>query len=304
MDIDQMRGFLETARERSFTRAAEKLFLTQPAVSLQIKALETELGTPLFERRGKRVLLTQAGQVLFLRAEEILNLVARAQQDIAALDDLKAGRLCIGTSDTNCAYVLPPVIQAFRAAYPGVDIRLTDRMSAEVVRLVMEGHVDFGLATLPVGETRVVTEPLFFREDVLICPEDHPLGKRSQVLLEETVGFPWLMLERGSTSRNLLDGAFYRAGLHVHVAMELGSVEVIKRFVEIGMGVALVPKVAAEEEVISGRLVAVKVVHLPVRQVGVVRRLGGHLGRAAEVFLVFLKRHVAENFSVPEQTQV
>ena len=150
MDLDQMRGFLETARERSFTKAAEKLFLTQPAVSLQVKALEEKLGSRLFERRGKQVLLTEAGRLLYARAEEILDLVQRTEQDIEALGELKTGHLRVGTSDTNCAYILPPVIQAFREVYPGVEIRLTDRMSGEVVRLVLEGTVDFGLATLPI----------------------------------------------------------------------------------------------------------------------------------------------------------
>lgn len=297
MDLDQMRGFLETAREKSFTRAAEKLFLTQPAVSLQVKALEEELGTRVFERHGKQVLLTEAGRVLFARVEEILDMVNRAQQDIAALGDLKTGRLCVGTSDTNCAYVLPPVVKAFRAAYPGVDIRLTDRMSSEVVRLVMEGAVDFGLATLPVRESRVITVPLFVREDVLICAVGHPLAQAARVGLSDAAAHPWLMLERGSTSRDLLDGACHRAGLAVHVAMELGSIEVIKRFVEIGLGVALVPAVAVKEEVRAGRLCALHVADLPARQVGVVQRPGGHLGRAAEVFLAFLRRHVEAHFS-------
>ncbi|MGA1196852.1 MAG: LysR family transcriptional regulator [Candidatus Latescibacterota bacterium] len=116
MDLDQMRGFLETAREKSFTKAAAKLFLTQPAVSLQVKALETELGTQLFERRGKQVLLTDAGRLLYERSEVILELVTRVHQDMASLGVLKTGRLRVGTSDTNCAYVLPPVVKAFREA--------------------------------------------------------------------------------------------------------------------------------------------------------------------------------------------
>lgn len=296
MDLDQMRGFLETAREKSFTKAAEKLFLTQPAVSLQIKALETELGTKLFERRGKQVLLTEAGRLLFERSEEVLALVSRVQQDIASLDELKSGRLSVGTSDTNCAYVLPPVVKSFRDAYPGVELRLTDRMSAEVVRLVLEGVVDFGLATLPVAESRVKTEFLFVRDDVVICPAGHPLGQYSQVQFEDLVNYPFLMLEKGSTSRALLDRILLEAGLQAKVVMELGSIEVIKRFVEIGLGISLVPEVAVREEVRNKRLVAVRVDGLPGREVGVVLRRGGHLSRASEVFLEFLKAHVQTHF--------
>ena len=296
MDFDQMRGFMETAREKSFTKAAAKLFLTQPAVSLQIKALETELGTKLFERRGKQVLLTNAGRLLFERSEEVLDLVSRIEQDIASLGELKTGRLRIGTSDTNCAYVLPPVVKAFRQMYPGIELRLTDRMSAEVVRLVFEGGVDFGLATLPVSESRVKADFLFVRDDVVICPIGHPLTQLATVSLNEIVHYPMLMLEEGSTSRALLDRVLQQANLTAQVVMELGSIEVIKRFVEIGLGVALVPEVAVREEVQAKRIAAVRVVGLPVREVGVVQRQSGHLSRAAEVFLDFLKAHVATHF--------
>lgn len=292
MDLGQMRGFLETARERSFTKAAEKLFLTQPAVSLQVKVLEEKLGTRLFERRGKQVLLTEAGRLFYARVEEILDLVQRTEQDIEALGELKVGHLRVGTSDTNCAYILPPVIQAFREVYPGVEIRLTDRMSGEVVRLVLEGTVDFGLATLPVSEPRVLTRPLFAREDVLIVSVGHELGSHDQVSLEDVVLHPMLMLEQGSTSRELLDRVLMQENLQAKVAMELGSIEVIKRFVEIGQGVAIVPKVAVREEVHVGRLQAIQVAGLPVRQVGVVQRSNGYLSRAAEVFLGFLEDRV------------
>lgn len=297
MDIDQMRGFLETAREKSFTKAAEKLFLTQPAVSLQVKALEVELGTRLFERRGKQILLTNAGRLLYERSEEVLDLVARVHQDIASLGELKTGQLRVGTSDTNCAYILPPVVKAFREAYPGVELRLTDRMSAEVVRLVFEGSVDFGLATLPVAESRVKTEFLFVRDDVVICPLDHPLVRLDEVSLRQVTDYPMLMLEQGSTSRALLDRVLQEAGLTAQVAMELGSIEVMKRFVEIGLGVALVPEVAVREDVLARKIAAVRVVDLPAREVGLVRRRSGHLSRAAEVFLDYLKNHVATHFS-------
>ncbi len=289
MDLDRLKGFVETAREKSFTRAAEKLFLTQPAVSLQVKALEDELGEDLFERRGKQILLTEAGRLLFTRAEAILEMAERIRQDMAALGELRTGRLSIGTSDTNCAYVLPPAVKAFRRAYPGIEIRLTDRMSPEVVRLVLEGSVDFGLATLPVTEHRVRTRPFFIREDVAICSPGDLLATPETVDLHTLGDRPMLMLERGSTSRGLIDRMFAEAGLRPHVAMELGSIEVIKRFVEIGLGIAIVPEVAVRDEVRSRRLTALRVTGLPVRQVGMVRREGGHLSRAAAAFLKFLE---------------
>ena len=301
MDLDRLRGFVETAREKSFTRAAEKLFLTQPAVSLQVKALEDELGEDLFERRGKQILLTEAGRLLFARAETILEMAEQIPQDMAALGELRTGRLSIGASDTNCAYVLPPAVKAFRQAYPGIEIRLTDRMSPEVVRLVLEGAVDFGLATLPVTEPRVKTRPFFIRDDVAICSPTHPLAPEETVDLRSLSECAMLMLERGSTSRGLMDRMFAEVGLQPHVTMELGSIEVIKRFVEIGLGIAIVPEVAVRDEVTSGRLTALRVTGLPARQVGMVRREGGHLSRAAAAFLKFLEMHLeATGLRIPE----
>ncbi len=292
MDLDRLKGFVETAREKSFTRAAEKLYLTQPAVSLQVKALEDELGEALFERRGKQILLTEAGRLLFARAEAILEMADRIRQDMADIGQLRTGRLSIGTSDTNCAYVLPPAVKAFRQAHPGVEIRLTDRMSPEVVRLVLEGAVDFGLATLPVTEPRVRTRPLFIREDVAISSATHRLASAKTVDLHSLADCAMLMLERGSTSRGLMDRMFAAEGLQPYVIMELGSIEVIKRFVEIGLGTAVVPEVSVRDEVRSGRLTAIRVTGLPVRQVGMVHRDGGRLSRAAAAFIGFLEMHL------------
>ena len=292
MDIEQMRGLVEVARERSFTKAAGKLFLTQPAVSLQIKALEEEVGQRLFERHGKRVTITNAGRLLCDRAEQILSLVDRAREDLVGLGSLNTGHLSIGTSDTNCAYVLPPSVRSFRARYPGIDIRLTDRMSPEVVRLVVEGSVDFGIATMPVGHTGVVTSPLFERRDVVIAPPGHRLAGRKRLKIMDLVEEDWLMLETGSTSRGLVDRALQEAGLRPSIAMELGSIEVIKKFVSIGLGIAVVPEVAIEQERAQGELLCLKVQGIPPRQVSLILRPGGYLSPAADVFLDTLRKDV------------
>ena len=292
MEFEQLRGFLETAREKSFTRAAEKLFRTQPAVSLQIKSLETELGQRLFERHGKRVTLTEAGRLLYGRAEQIFAVVDVIKNDMSGLGELRSGRLSIGTSDTNCAYILPPVVEAFRLSYPGVEIRLTDRMSPEVARLVVDGTVDFGIATLPVQDTRLDTEPLFRRKDVVIARPDHPLASRSRLTLSHLSEEPLLALEEGSTSRGLTDRIFLEAAIQPRIAMELGSIEVIKKYVEIGLGIAIVPEVSVRAEIAGGRLSKLNVRGVPSRQVGIVRRTGGHLSPSAEVFLSFLRSEV------------
>ena len=188
MDLDQLRGFVETARQKSFTKAAERLFLSQPAVSLQIKSLEEELGERLFDRRGRQVNLTDAGRVLLHRARQILGLIDRALEDVASLQGLEIGSVTVAASDTNCAYILPPVVRAFREAFAGIEIQLVDCMSPEVVRLVATGEVDLGLATLPVADPRVEACAILNRRDVVICSGDHALGEESCLNLRQVGG--------------------------------------------------------------------------------------------------------------------
>ena len=295
MDLYQLRGFFEIVREQSFTRAAEKLFLTQPAISLQLKALERELGEVLLERSRKRIRLTPAGEILFLRAQEVFAQLESARDEIAALQNVMRGRLAVGTSDTNCTYILPEVLQEFRERYPHVELDIRNRMSPEVVHMVLENEVNFGLVTLPVRNRELVTQKLFERRDVLICRPDHPiLGDRKRVRLEEVAEQPLLALERGSTSRQLMDETFRQVGQSPQVAMNLGGIEVIKRFVEIGLGIALVPQVTVGREVEEGRLIVVQVHKLPPRSIGLVEHRGRRRAPATEAFLELLREFVTE----------
>lgn len=293
MEIYQLRGFCEIAREGSFTRAADKLFLTQPAISLQLKALEEELGESLFERRRGGVRLTQAGQVLYGHARQVLAQLSQAREEISSLREVLKGRLAIGTSDTNCTYVLPEVLRRFKERHPLVELDIRNKMSPEVVRLVQDGEVDFGLATLPIKHRDLVAEELFSRQDVLICPPEHPLAGKRQVRLQDLVTQPLLVLEQGSTTRRLLEEAFHQAGLVLRPGMNLGSIEVLKRFVAIGLGIALVPEVAVAEEVATRQLAAVRVRGLAPRAVGLVERRGRRRSPAAAAFVELLREQLA-----------
>ena len=293
MDLYQLRGFYEIVREQSFTRAAEKLFLTQPAISLQIKALETELQEMLLERNRRQIRLTPAGEILFLHARDIFARLEEAHSDIAALKSVLRGRLAIGTSDTNCTYILPGLLAEFRGRHPEVELDIRNRMSPEVGNLVLNDEVEFGLATLPVKHRDLFGEALFERRDVLICPPDHALGKRKRVGLKQVAEHPFLALERGSTSRQLLDELFRHEGLELQVEMNLGGIEILKRYVEIGLGIALVPEVAVEEEVAAGKLHALQVNGLVKRKIGLVEHKGRRRSQATTAFLDLLEEFVA-----------
>ena len=293
MDLYQLRSFYEIVREQSFTRAAAKLFLTQPAISLQLKALENELGETLIERNRRQLRLTLAGEIFFAHAKAILAQLEQARDDIAALKQVVRGRLAIGTSDTNCTYILPRLLAEFHARYPAVELDVRNRMSPEVGQLVLNDEVDFGLATLPVKHRDLVCESLFARRDVLICPLDHALGARRRIALKQLAAYPFLVLERGSISRQLLEAAFQREGLALQVEMTLGGIEIIKRYVEIGLGIALVPEVAVAAEVAAGKVRAVQVNGLAKRQIGLIEHRRRQRTPATEAFLRLLREFVA-----------
>lgn len=302
MDLNQLQSFVRVAQEGSFTRAAEKLYVTQPALSVQIKALETELGTPLFERRNRQIFLTEAGRVLLARAKEMLALAEQIEHDIAAYQGMQRGCVRIGTSDTTCLYILPRFVRAFRTQYPNIDIHLTNKPSEEVAVLLKEGVVDFGIVTLPLGDPNLEIQRLAWREDVIICHPAHPLAHQSQnndgmlppeISPAELARYTLLLLEEGSTSRGLLNQLFVELEISPHV-MDLGSFEVIKRYVEIDMGISIVPKVAVQQEVAEGRLHAISVPWLPLRGIGLVLRRGGYLSPASRSFVTMLQSEMEE----------
>jgi DNA-binding transcriptional LysR family regulator len=276
------------------TRAATHLGLTQPALSIQIKTLEAELGEALFARHRKQMQLTQAGEIFYRHVQTVLTTLEEAKTEVAELHQLLRGHLAMATSDTNSAYILPEVLQQFCAYYPHVRIDIRNKMSSQVLQLVLDHEVDFGIATLPMAHRQVITETLFHREEVVICPVDHPLSRAATVSLAQVSPYPLLALSPGSTSRQLLDLAFQHAGVPMQVAMNLGSMGVMKRFVEIGLGVAIVPRVAVAEEVQQGRLAALSVEDLPAREIGLVERKDTHRSPPAVAFLHLLRTHLAQ----------
>ena len=296
MELNQLRGFLMVARTGSFTRAAEALYLTQPALSLQVKALEAALGERLFERRGGGLLLTPAGRILLQRAEQMMGLLEQAEEEIAALRGVEQGRLSIGTNDSYALYLLPDVVHLYHERFPGVELRLTNSCSTQVASMVADGEVDFGLVTLPIENERVQSRPLLWREDVLACAPGHALCSQSDPRPEQLVAHPLLLLDRGS-SRTLLDRLFEDAGLAPRVVIELGSVEVIKRYVEINLGISIIPRFAAEREIASGSLHVTRLDWLPPRAIGLIQRRTGYLAPAAGKFVELFQEYAATHWA-------
>jgi len=284
MNLEQLRGFYAVAQEGSFTKAAEKLFLTQPAISLQVRALEKELGEQLFNRTGKSVRLTQAGEIFKIHVKSILDSLEDARNQVAELQGLQRGRLVIGCSDTITIYILAPILQAYNKRYPKVEIAIRNKTSLEVAELVLTNTVDFGIVTLPIKNPTLHSEVFLRCADVAICAPGHLLAEQEAVSLDELSQYPLLLLEPGSNSRLLLEKAFDLCDIPLSSAMDLGSIGVIKKLVSIGLGVSIVPEFALRTE--EEGLVALPINELPQREIGVIRcRKSNYLPLAVKEFL-------------------
>lgn len=289
--FERLIAFRAVAAEKSFSRAAAKVFKTQPAVSQAVRLLEDELGEKLFLRLGRTVELTQAGRILLEHVDDALGSLGEARTRIQALKELREGELTIATSDTTACYLLPPVLSDFRRRYPRIEVTVLNRVSSVAAAKVAAHEADIGIVTLPVSAPKLTSEPLLPREDVGICAPDHALTRRKKrVMLRELVEHPLLLLDRGSSTRAFIDGLIERTGRTPKVAMELGSIEVVKKLVELDFGVSIVPRIAIQDEVHRGTLVALPLFRkADCRTIGIVYPGQGARSLAAQVFVKLLR---------------
>ena len=248
MDYDQLASFLEVAKLGSFSRAAEKIYRTQPAVSAQVRLLEQECGEKLFDRSGKRVLLTPAGEVLRRYAEKLRDLQKEALQAIAELNQTPRGKLFIGANEATCLYVLPQTFARFKQLYPQVQISIYRNFSHKILQKVQEGAVDLGIVTLPQTASNMEVIPMFRDEVQVVVPKNHPLAKNRSVTLKELIAYPLILPKTGHT-RNVMDRLLREYRDQLQISMELASVESIKKFVGAGLGVSLLSRTYAGPEV-------------------------------------------------------
>lgn len=299
MDLHQLQAFEAVARERSFTRAAESLFLTQPAVTRQIAALEAELRTRLFDRLGRSVQLTASGEALHRYAEAIVRLTREAEQAVAEIGTGAAGRLSVGASSTLATYVLPPLLRAFRETHPNVELGIHTGVSADVLDMVRAGRVDVGLVTSgeSIRDPLLVPTVLADYETRVVVPPGHALvqSDRAATLRATDLAAGPLMLilmETGTNLRAYVDGLLSAAGVtNAPVTMELDNVEAIKRMIEAGLGISLLPEVSVRAEVAGGRLVALSLSDVPraSRRMALVVRQNKYVPAALRSFMDLLE---------------
>ncbi|HLH45067.1 MAG TPA: LysR family transcriptional regulator [Bryobacteraceae bacterium] len=285
MDLDQLHTFLEIVRLKSFSKAAQSCFRTQPAVSAQVRQLEQDLNAPLFERLGTKIALTPAGRIFADYAEQILELRRRAQNMINELERTPRGELLIAANEATCIYVLPRVFSEFKKRFPNVQVLVDRSYGARVVEAVVDNQADFGITQLPVKEKRLQVNKIHSDEIKVIVPVSHPFAQRTQVLPADLIGQPLLLPKSGAT-RSRLNAWMELVEDEISVSMELDSTEMMKRFVLAGLGISFLAATHCREEVASGQLAAISLGPDPmVRTVGLIYRKDKALSKAALGFI-------------------
>ncbi|HKP71475.1 MAG TPA: LysR family transcriptional regulator, partial [Pyrinomonadaceae bacterium] len=256
MEIRQLRALAAIAETRTFTAAAERLHVTQAAVSMQIHQLEKEAGTSLFVRTPRRCVLTHAGERLLERARRILREHDAALAEMGELSGTAHGRLRLGTASAMFSSdLLPQILRELRARCANVEVSVSSGTSEALVKQIVAGELDTAFVSLPVEMRGVQTELLLKDELIAIANPRHPMAEKRVVSAFELAGQKLILGERGGNTRRLIDQFFAEAGLRPVVAMELSRLTSIKRMVEEGMGVGIVPFQSAVEEIAEGRLV-------------------------------------------------
>ena len=247
--------FRAVAEQLSFRKAAEELYLTQPAVSLQIKALEEDVGVQLFDRTGTHIKLTAAGIFLLNYCEQVKTLLAQTEHAIAALSGEHSGELALGASTTIAQYVLPRLLGEFCREHPGVHPTLISGNTEHIVEAVEKQKIALGFIEGPARSRDVKTKPFLQDELVLIVSYAHEWAERTSVSCSEMASTPLLMRERGSGTRHVIELALERQGIKrksLHILMELDSTEAIKSAVEAGLGVGFVSRWAIAKDLRLG----------------------------------------------------
>jgi len=285
MDFDQLETFLEVARLLSFSRAAEKRFRTQPAISSQIRSLEDEVGAKLLDRSGGKVSVTASGKLFQKFADEMLDARKTMLTAVAETERVPRGEIVVGANEGTCLHILPEVFAEFKKQYPDVAVNIQRSVYAKILESVIDNSVDFGVVSLPVTDTRLTVVLIHRDELVIIAPPQHPLAKIKAATIAEAAKFPLIMPKAGHT-RDALENLFYERKLKPKYTMELDSSELLKRFVAADAGVGFIASSNVLEDVRANALAAIPISDAQIRRdLALVFRKDKALSRAALAFI-------------------
>ncbi|KHS36643.1 LysR family transcriptional regulator [Xanthomonas phaseoli pv. phaseoli] len=288
--LKPLRAFCQTVRLGSVSRAAEALYVSQPAVTLQLQALERDLGVPLFERSGRRMAPSREGQLLYDMAQPLVEsldgLEAGFREKVRGLD---AGELNIAANSSTILYLLPRIVANFRAHHPDVRLTLHNAISADGTDLLREDAVDLAVGSMLDVPADLNYAPVYRFEQLLITPPDHPLAGKAEVALQDLSPYPLILPPRRQVTYRLVDLVFQQARVPYTVALEVGGWEVIKQYVAMGMGISIVTAICltdADRDKLATRSLKD---FFPTRSYGVVVRKGKYLSPQARAFIELIQ---------------
>lgn len=287
MDFDWLNTFLEVARQKSFSRAGERLHVTQPSISAQIRSLETYLGHRLLDRGGSKVTLTAAGRVFQPFAEQSLNQLKHIRLTLEDMERMPRGTLTVSANDSTALYVLPLLISKFKKQYPRVALNIIRAERSKTLALVLDREVEFGIVSLPVKDPRLHIEIVHEDKLVLVVPAGHPLTTLESVTLSDASKHGFLVPKEGRR-RELIDHLFVQNKTARRITMELDSSELLKRLIVAGLGISFLPHINVVDEIKQGLVQAIDVegVNIP-RDLAIISRHDIPLSRAGNAFFTF-----------------
>jgi len=286
--LKQLTAFLAVARHSSFTRASEELNLTQPAISMQIKQLESQIEQPLFEQMGKKLSLTEAGREIRQYARAILQQIDDMEASLAGLKGLEHGTLRISVA-TTAHYFAPKLLSIFYERYPGVNVKLDVINREQLIHQLINNEVDMVIMGRPPEETEIEGGVFMENPLVLIAPADHPFGQEKSIQLDRLENEIFLVREQGSGTRKAMELFFEQRGIHMTTGMEVSSDEAIKQSVQAGLGLGIMSRDAVQNEIQLGLLIVPDILQFPImRKWHVLHRKGKRLSPIALAFKDFL----------------
>ncbi len=281
--------FYHAAKSESFSSASRKLFISQSAVSQSVKHLEDKLGAKLFTRKGKQMVLTSEGVLLLTHVEQAYNFIKTAEHKIFEIQNMDAGEIRIGASDTVCRYHLVPYLERFNALYPKIKIHVINRTSFQILNLLKNGMVDFGIVTLPVYDDDIAVSEFLNVQDIFVASDKYNDLMGKSIELKDITRYPLLMLEKNSSTRRNLDIYFKSIGAFITPEIELESVDLLVDFAKIGLGIACVLKESAMDALNKKEIFEVQTKEkLPTRRLGIISMKAVPLSKASTKFIEFM----------------
>jgi len=297
MDFDQLETFLEVAKLSSFSRAAERRFRTQPAISAQIRALEEEVGARLLDRSGGKVAVTAAGKVFQRYAEDTLEQRRVVLIALAEMHRVPRGEIVVAANEGTCLHILPEVFADFKRQYPSVAVGVKRLEHNKILEAIIENSCDFGVVSMPVNDKRLTVVVIHRDELVVIVPPDHVLAAQAKTTVAAVAQCPLLLPKVGRT-RDALESLFSERGVKPTVSMELDSSELLKRFVAAGIGVGFIARSNVVEDLRAGVVAALELTDAGIqRDLALVFRKDKALSRAALAFIDIAVKHKTQSLA-------